>query len=197
LSAESQPIADVFEGSVVKVRGVLRYGNSSLVAPLSGALCAACHVEVRDRGSSSWWYGMHSWSTPWSTLFEQTRGEDFLIEPADGGAGVLAAASSLALVDHGFRLVEEIGVWRAPSPRASEILRLAGVVEDGALWRRPISICERRISEGDAVAVLGVARWRPLTRDVGPGEPDYRTAARELCLEGDPLLVGSDPELRG
>ena len=185
LLLEARPVrlADVISGAQVKVAGYVRYGRETLVAPLSGIRCAAYQVIVGERPLdpffSNWLWGRRSWRQ----LHEETAARDFLLD--DGTAQASVAAGSLALINDHFDLYEESGLFRTIGAAGRALIRRLG------FSGRAFTVAERRIVEGQCVAVYG--RCSLVADPSGASDAQYRTAASRIRLEGAPLLISSEP----
>jgi hypothetical protein len=180
------PIAEVVDGTTVRIVGTIVAGKKMLAAPLTGRRCAhykATLDELREH-SSRHGGGQDGWD-------ERARQEDarnFIVEDETGRAlvrlGPKGIESALVL-DHASILRADAEVQSAEEAAFLEAQRIPRNAR-----KRTLRLREGVLEAGEDVAVLGRARW----------EQDGRAgAAKHLVIEPMPdgkVYASDDPSAR-
>jgi hypothetical protein len=163
-------IADVREGTLVKVQGRLEFAAQPLRAPLSGRSCAyyeAIVEERRKRGKSSYW----------REIIRETAAEEFLLRDESGEALIdLVADNVLLTLDAHY----SSGMFDNAGPNEERFLSKHGHSSTGWIFNRTLRYREGVLAGGETVVVCGVARK----------DHNGRWVLRRA--QGQPLMVTDD-----
>jgi hypothetical protein len=166
------PIAEVRDGDVVKIAGVVRALPPPLRAPLSGKACAYHHSQVLVQGPGS----------GWTTWLDSAGSRDFLVDDSTGQVAVRVAGAELALLD-------DATTWSTARPAALE--HAGDPPPSRSLRHREVVLLD-----GHLVALVGRARRLiepALYRRDGPYRGDPPPAIVFERDASEALLVTDDP----
>ncbi len=170
-------IAEARAGTV-KLVGHVRVLEHTLVAPLTERRCVAWRTLVKDQsGEGS------------STMIDDRRAFDFLIDDGTGVASIRVAAAELELSYDGYR---SSGLLKDAPEHIEAFLARHGKKSTTLFGlHRTLEYAEGVLEPGEEVVVCGTARWEP--------DPDPRNAQgyREtpMRLTVDATLLSDDRTL--
>lgn len=173
-----RPIASAKEGAVAHIRGAVRAGGGELLlAPLSGRLCVAWTLNVReDRGNN------------FGTVHDERTLRPFFVDEEHDTAFVSPVATRLSLIED--TMFDSL-VGKPPPG-------LVAHLKERDFEMRPHAryiVREAILSEGEPIAVVGRGRWESDPKRSGEG---YRSIGRRLVITtgpGDAVHVTDDPSL--
>lgn len=182
---ERVPISEVPEGGIVKIAGRITYLGTPLEAPLSGRRCACWEVVVQERVQ-------RGKNRQWREIIREQATQEFLVEDDTARAKVEAECfPQMALEQDGHF---SSGTFNDPTPELVQFLAENGYETAGLFgFNRTYRFREGVLEEGEAVAVLGKARWEADPDGMTRG--GYRDSPRRVVLtdpdEGRMLLSDS------
>jgi hypothetical protein len=176
-------IAELREGTVVRVVGSLRPGPRTLSAPLSGRPCAVFFVRVREH------VGKNS-----TEIFRESDAVEFSIDDGSGTVLVRPEKFELGLVeDH----EERTGAWKDASDAVTEYLRSKGQSPENMLgFNRALQFHEAVLEEGELVAVLATVALEidPDPTSAGDGYRDRPKRKVLVTPPGGAMLLSDAPD---
>lgn len=181
--APKRTIAEVFDGEIAKIAGVVRAATPLLAAPLSGRSCVFYEVLVEEYRSSGR-------SGHWESIVRESSAVDFLVVD-DTGTALVETARMKVLPVHDTELSS--GFLHDATPELQAFLARHGESSEGLIFNRRLRYREGVFEPGERVRVLGRARWELAP---GTGEPGvgYRDVPKRLvlCAPSQSDLVASD-----
>ena len=180
-------IGDTPELQDVRVSGQLAYlGDSApLEAPLSGRLCAAWRVVVRERRGSGK-------NKRWVTIVEESDSRDFVLEDGTGRAIVDGTLVELAL---DFDRKGGSGILGGPSPYLESFLHERGISTRGIVFGKTLDYREGALEAGEKVTVAGSGTWENEPSQRGQGYRDVGKLLRVGAMSDGNLLATDDPKM--
>jgi hypothetical protein len=184
--ARRTQIADVRDGTVVKIVGQLSFIGEPLGAPLSGRRCAYYEATVDESSGRA----------P-IQLIRERRGQDFILRDDSGKALVRMDEASAVLVMRDAQFSS--GGDADPTAVMTAFLARHGQSSRGLLFAKSLNYREGVLEPGERIAVLGLARWEP-DPDPDRGALGYRELPMRLVVQASgrvPLVVTDEPSLTG
>lgn len=171
------PVGEVTENQLVRVVGLVKNLEHSVVAPVSGTHCVYWNVsvELKDTGK-------------WVEVVNESNGTPFVL--ADDPAYVIVDPRNADITTKHLRYLPHLG----PNLFLDRFL-----AKHDLLRRKPsVRIREMRIEIGETFTIMGVGVG---DRDPLAAQPDGYRTERTTCFrfEGSkryPLVVSDDPSLR-
>lgn len=180
-------IADVQDGEIAKICGILVYGSETLTAPITGRQCAAYSVVVRERDRDA----------RNTATIDEADARSFRVEDESGVAWVQPTLVDLVVsMDRNL----QTGFFEDPTPRMTAFLDAHGLEARGFLFNRVLEFSEGILEGGEAVAVLGVGAWEPDPDPTSSGRGGYRERAVRLRVTDPPdanMILSDDPATLG
>ena len=178
-------VAEVPDGTDVRIDGRVSYLAEPLSSPISGRTCAGYYVVVKE----------HRGKAGWVPLVREQRQRDFTVEDRTGRAIVQVKGAKIAVHQDEHT---ETGYLDEPTAEARKLLFRHGQKAEGFIFSRKLRYEEGVIEEGELVAVRGRAVWEPDPNPDPEAFSSYRGQPKRLVMtkpaEGD-LFISDDPEL--
>lgn len=175
------PIGDATEGSVVRIRGLVRPGGGELLsAPLSGRPCVAWTLHVsQERGLGE--------TAHYVSVLDERILRPFFVDDEDDTAFVAPEQTRMALIED-FTFDS-----RGRQPLHSLVAHLAAKNIDTLSANYVVR--EAILSPGEPITVVGKGRWESDPSRPGEG---YRSVGKRFVIETGPaghVHISDDPSL--
>lgn len=177
---ERTPIDKVQEGAVVKIGGRVVHGEETVVAPLTGRVCACWEVIVQEYRSSGN-------SGSWREIIREQEARPFYLEDETGRALVRDSYPEFVLDKDG---KFESGTWNDATEDLEAFLAEHGHESTGFLgFNKSIRYFEGVLEEGESAAVMGKALREIDTSGLvggsGGGGGGYRQSPTIVVIEAN------------
>ena len=148
-------VADIQEGTLVKVVGAVDCASEPMQAPLSGRACTFFRIKVSE-------YRRRGKNSSWVTIIDDTDGIEFIVSDSTGGAFVDPSLVR-AVLDQDAKF--NSGLMSGAGENLEAYLSAHGRSSKGIVFNKSMKYHEGIVEPGEVVAVVGIAHWDTAGRD--------------------------------